>query len=221
MVAQGLAARRPDLVGAVVVSNTAARMGTVALRAERIAAVREGGVGAIADAVIARWFGPEAPGGLVREWRGRLAATPPEGYAGRCAAIVGADLREATAGLRLPTLGIAGARPRLGARGGRRHGGPRPRRAAGGDRGPRPRRPWPSGPRSPLLPTLDRPVPRCRARPPASAPRPLPRERRAPGVRRPAAPPGGARRRGPRRPCAGPGRSAPLRSTPPRPPRRR
>ena len=110
MVAQGLAARRPDLVGAAVLSNTAARMGTAALWAERIAAVREGGVGAIADAVIARWFGPDAPGGLVREWRERLAATSPEGYAGCCAAIAGADLREATAGLRLPTLGIAGER---------------------------------------------------------------------------------------------------------------
>ena len=110
MVAQRLAVRRPDLVGAVVLSNTAARMGTPELWAERIAAVREGGVARVADAVVARWFGPDAPPALAQEWRARLAATSPEGYAGCCAAIAGADLREGTTTLRLPTLGIAGER---------------------------------------------------------------------------------------------------------------
>ena len=110
MVAQGLAARRPDLVAAMVLSNTAHRMGTPALWRERIAAVREGGMERVADAVAARWFGPGAPVELVAGWRARLAATSPEGYAACCGAIAGADLREAAATLRLPILGIAGGR---------------------------------------------------------------------------------------------------------------
>ena len=54
--AQGLAAERPDLVRAVVLSNTAAKIGTEAMWRERIATVRAGGIAAIADGVLEKWF---------------------------------------------------------------------------------------------------------------------------------------------------------------------
>ena len=52
VVAQGLAAERPDLVRAVVLSNTAAKIGTEATWRDRIATVRAEGIEAIADGVL-------------------------------------------------------------------------------------------------------------------------------------------------------------------------
>ncbi|MFN6979362.1 MAG: 3-oxoadipate enol-lactonase, partial [Gemmobacter sp.] len=110
MIAQGLAVKRPDLVRALVLSNTAARIGTPAMWAERIAAVDAGGIAALADAVLARWFAPAfraTPEAAA--WRHMLTRTPAAGYAGCCAAIAGADFLATTARLTLPTLAIAGS----------------------------------------------------------------------------------------------------------------
>lgn len=112
MVAQALAARRPDLVRGLVLCCTAARIGERALWQARIDAVRQQGMAALADAVIARWFPaaviariPEAVEGL----RLMLLRTPPEGYAGICAALRDADLVPSTQALKLPTLCLAGS----------------------------------------------------------------------------------------------------------------
>lgn len=110
LVAQGLAVKRLDLVRGLVLSNTAAKIGTQAIWAERVRAVQEGGVAAVADGVIARWFGKAAREGAVGQlWRERLLACPADGYAGVAAAIGGADFLAPTSGLRLPTLCIAGS----------------------------------------------------------------------------------------------------------------
>lgn len=109
MIAQGLAVKRLDLVRAVVLSNTAARIGIAAQWQARIDAVRAGGLEAIADATLERWFGrrwrdlPE-----LAQMRAMLLATPPEGWMGAAAAIAGTDFYTPTAGLTLPTLAIAG-----------------------------------------------------------------------------------------------------------------
>jgi 3-oxoadipate enol-lactonase len=111
-VAQGLAAERPDLLRAVVLSNTAAKIGTEASWRERIATVRAGGIAAVADGVLEKWFTrrfrTERPDELAA-WRHMLTRTPLDGYIGCCAALAGTDLRESTAGLRLPVLAVAGA----------------------------------------------------------------------------------------------------------------
>jgi 3-oxoadipate enol-lactonase len=110
MIAQGLAVKRPDIAKALVLSNTAARIGTAAMWQERIETVRSKGVAALADAVMARWFAPAfrtTP--ELAAWRNMLVRTPAEGYAGACAAIAGADFYTTTAGLRLPLLAIAGS----------------------------------------------------------------------------------------------------------------
>lgn len=109
MIGQALAARRPDLVRALVLSNTAAKMGTAEAWNARIAAVQAGGVGSIADAVMERWFAPafRATPALA-PWRNMLARTDAGGYAAACAAIAAADLTAQTAALRLPVLAIAG-----------------------------------------------------------------------------------------------------------------
>jgi len=109
MIAQGLAAKRLDLVRGLVLSRTGARIGTRALWEERIAAVRAGGIEAIAEATLDRWFGPDhRRGPLAETWGARLRATTPEGWMGCAAAIAGTDFWTPTAALRLPTLGIGG-----------------------------------------------------------------------------------------------------------------
>lgn len=110
MIGQGLAARRPDLVRALVLSNTAAKMGEAAMWQARIDAIRTGGIEALADPVMERWFAPtfRATDDLTA-WRNMLTRTPVTGYIGCCQAIAGTDLSDSTRALRLPTLVIAGS----------------------------------------------------------------------------------------------------------------
>lgn len=110
VVAQGLAAERRDLVRAVVLANTAAKIGTEESWRARIAAVRAGGLEAIADSVLAAWFTRRFHAGhpdALALWRTLLLRTPRDGYTGACAALADTDLRDSTAGLRLPALVLA------------------------------------------------------------------------------------------------------------------
>ncbi|MFZ1725656.1 MAG: 3-oxoadipate enol-lactonase [Albidovulum sp.] len=110
LIAQGLAAKRLDQVRAMVLSNTAAKIGTAQMWADRIAAIRAGGIDAIGEATMARWFSkpfratPELSG-----WHHMLTRQPVEGYCGTAAAIAGTDFITPTSGLTLPTLVIAGS----------------------------------------------------------------------------------------------------------------
>ncbi|MEM6939431.1 MAG: 3-oxoadipate enol-lactonase [Pseudomonadota bacterium] len=110
MIAQGLAAKRLDLVRAIVLSNTAARIGTTEIWDSRIAAVEKDRIEALADAVMERWFSAAFRATPALElWRNMLVRGEDAGYVGCSAAISGTDLMSPTSGLRLPTLGIAGS----------------------------------------------------------------------------------------------------------------
>lgn len=111
MIAQGLAARRPDLVAALVLSNTAHKIGTEARWNERIDTVRTGGIEAISSGVLKLWFTEayRAPDNAdFVGYRAMLERAPVEGYIGTCAALRDADLTESTRALRIPVLCIAG-----------------------------------------------------------------------------------------------------------------
>ena len=109
MVAQGLATKRLDLVRAVVLSNTAAKIGTREMWQARIDAVRQDGPAAIADATMERWFStPFRATNAFHGWRNMFLRCPAEGWAGCAAAIAGTDFYTTTAALRVPALGIAG-----------------------------------------------------------------------------------------------------------------
>ena len=111
MIAQGLAAERPDLLKAMILSNTGAKIGTEAIWADRMATARNGGVEALADAQLARWFSDDFRKNRKPElaaWRAMLTRTWIEGFIGCSAAISETDLYDSTARLRLPVLGIAG-----------------------------------------------------------------------------------------------------------------
>lgn len=112
IIAQGLAAERPDLVRAMVLSNTGAKIGNPDIWAERIRMGREGGIESMEVAVLERWFSTKFRNEKAAElagWRNMLCRTPLEGYLGCGAAISETDLYESTARLTLPTLAIAGS----------------------------------------------------------------------------------------------------------------
>lgn len=112
MIAQGLAAERPDLVKAMVLMDTGAKIGTPGMWEERVAALRDIGLVGMADAVLERWvsksFREEKPEELAL-WRSMLTRTTTQGYAGCALAIAETDLRDSTARLTLPTMAIAGS----------------------------------------------------------------------------------------------------------------
>jgi len=110
MVAQGLAVKRPDLVRALVLSNTGAKIATPAIWAERIATARRpGGMADLARASCERWFARAfRQEGRHLPWLDLLSRHDPEGYIGCASAISGTDFYTSTSGLRLPVLGIAG-----------------------------------------------------------------------------------------------------------------
>ncbi len=115
MIAQALAARDPGRVRALVLCDTAARIGTRESWATRIAAVERDGLAGIADTVVDGWF---THGFRERRpddwtgWRTMLLRTPADGYIATCAALRDADLSAAAATIRAPTLCLAGDQDR-------------------------------------------------------------------------------------------------------------
>ncbi len=112
MIAQGLAARQPKRVRGLVLCDTAHRIGDEALWDQRIRAIQEGGIAALADAILERWFTADFRKHRADElalWRHMLVRTPVDGYTGTCAAIRDTDLGPETAKIDVPTLVVCGA----------------------------------------------------------------------------------------------------------------
>ena len=94
LVAQGLYAARPDLVRALILCDTAHKIGTAETWAARIAAVRKDGIASIADSIFKLWFTPAFHAQRREElagYRNMLVRQPTDGYTGTCAALSGAD----------------------------------------------------------------------------------------------------------------------------------
>lgn len=111
MVGMWLGANAPDRVERLALCNTSARMEPASAWDDRIRAVREGGMAAIVDAVLARWFTPafrKSRPDAVEPVRRMLLSTPPEGYAACCAAIRDMDQREAIRAIGAPALVVVG-----------------------------------------------------------------------------------------------------------------
>lgn len=109
LIGQGLASRRPDLLKALVLMDTSAKIGTAEIWSERLAALDKVGLEGMADAIMERWFcAPFRETDAVRVWRNMVIRTPKDGYGGCSAAIMGADMRESTSKLTLPVLALVG-----------------------------------------------------------------------------------------------------------------
>ena len=76
----------------------------------RIDAVRDGGIAAISEAILERWFAADFRNSeAVTPWRNMLVRTPLEGYIGCAQAIMGADFRARTPAIACPVLALVGS----------------------------------------------------------------------------------------------------------------
>lgn len=111
MIAQGLAAKRADLVKALVLCDTAHRIGTAEMWNARIESVEAKGIESLADGVMERWFTPafrRPENSAYHGYRNMLTRQSGVGYAATCAALRDADLTESTRRIRVPTLCVVG-----------------------------------------------------------------------------------------------------------------
>jgi 3-oxoadipate enol-lactonase len=111
LIAQELLRERPGLVAGLVLSDTAAKVGDDASWDARIAAIEAGGIEAIADGVLTRWFTPDFRTNRADElagWRAMLVRTPQQGYLAACGAVKRADLRPYAPSIAVPTLCLVG-----------------------------------------------------------------------------------------------------------------
>lgn len=111
LIAQRAYERRPDLVRAMILSNTAHKIGTPEMWNQRISAIETGGIASMVDDIMAKWFTSEFrdPGNAAYQgYRNMLQRQPAAGYTGTCAAIRDADFTEAAQKIAVPVLCIAG-----------------------------------------------------------------------------------------------------------------
>jgi 3-oxoadipate enol-lactonase len=113
LIAQHLSATEPERVRALVLCDTAHKIGTADSWNQRIATVERDGIASIADAVLAGWFTPAFRAGapaLHAGCRNMLVRQPLAGYSGSCAAVRDADLTHLAGRIAAPTLVVVGDR---------------------------------------------------------------------------------------------------------------
>jgi 3-oxoadipate enol-lactonase len=111
MIAQEFYRQRPDRIAALVLCDTAAKIGTEESWDQRIAQVERGGVEEIADSVLERWFTADFRASRAAElagMRAMLTRTPRQGYIAACGALRRADLRPYASEIGTPTLCLVG-----------------------------------------------------------------------------------------------------------------
>lgn len=113
MVAQELALRHPQKIKALVIANSSSGYDEAgrAVWRQRIASVESGGLAAVVDGALQRWFHPgfhAAQPATVQRWRRRVLATDPQGYTAACHALMNFSTTERLPQIHVPTLVIAG-----------------------------------------------------------------------------------------------------------------
>jgi len=111
MIGQWLGANRSERLTHLVLANTTARLSDPSSMETRRKTVLEGGMQAIADMVMARFFSPPVLASnspIVAATRRTLLASDPVGYAGCCAAIRDMDHRALLRSISVPTLVMSG-----------------------------------------------------------------------------------------------------------------
>jgi 3-oxoadipate enol-lactonase len=107
-----LAINHPGSLSRMALCNTSAFLPPQELWNDRINAVSQGGMAAIDQAVVERWFTPEfraTEPDEAERIRQMILTTEPQGYAGCCAAIRDMDQREYLGTIALPALVVIGA----------------------------------------------------------------------------------------------------------------
>jgi len=111
LVAQALYRQRPDLVAAMALCGTAAKIGTEESWRQRMDEVARGGIEAIAEATMQRWFTAAFRAKRLDDlvgWRAMLTRAPRDGYLTACGAQMRADLRPYCAAIAVPVVCAVG-----------------------------------------------------------------------------------------------------------------
>src|SRR5262245_30886625 len=110
-IGQWIALQAAQRLSALVLANTAPKFSTPDVWDARRQAVLEGGMAAVVDAVMQRFFSVENQASRFA-WSTRvvLLGTDPRGYAFCCAALRDSDFRAGLAAIRIPTLVIGSDR---------------------------------------------------------------------------------------------------------------
>lgn len=111
-VGQWLAIYAPERLTGLVLANTSAQFGPRSNWEARMKAVSDGGMAAVVDVVLGRFFSPEilARNAYAASVKSVFLGVDPVGYLGCCAAIRDFDSRDSLAKIRVPTLVIGGDR---------------------------------------------------------------------------------------------------------------
>jgi len=112
MIAMDYTLQYPERVKALVLCDTAPRIGAVESWNDRIQVVRQQGLAALAETLTGRWFAPVFASRHPAKYRGylnMLARMPLEGYVATCAALRDADLREQAKAITAPSLVLCGS----------------------------------------------------------------------------------------------------------------
>jgi 3-oxoadipate enol-lactonase len=107
--AMWMAASHPERVDRAIFANTGATIGTDELWNDRVARVQRGGMDAVVETVVNRFFTSgfrASRRDIEARFRDMVAASPPEGYIGGCLAIRDADLRDLVPRIDVPALVI-------------------------------------------------------------------------------------------------------------------
>ena len=111
VIAQEFTAGARSASAALVLCDTAAKIGTDESWDQRMSEVQHGGIEAIADSVLERWFTAEFRSERTAElagMRAMLTRTPKQGYLAACGALKRADLRPYAGRIEAPTLCLVG-----------------------------------------------------------------------------------------------------------------
>jgi 3-oxoadipate enol-lactonase len=112
MVGMSLAVRAPERLGKLILCNTSPKIGTPEIWDARMTAVRAGGMAAVVEGVLERWFTPDfrkSSPASIQKTREMLLHSHVEGYVACCSAVRDMDTRDDIAAIRVPTLIISGA----------------------------------------------------------------------------------------------------------------
>ena len=111
LIVQGVYHARPDLVQGLILCDTAAKIGNENMWNERIAIARDGGLEALVEGNMQRWFSSNFHKNRQVDLRGYEAMftrTPLEGYIGTGMAIRDADFTEKASSISVPTTCVVG-----------------------------------------------------------------------------------------------------------------
>lgn len=107
LIGQWLALNAPQRLEKLVLCDTAARIGSPETWSDRTRTVENGGIGAIVEGGLQRWFTQrffQDHGDIVDQFRSMILSAIPPGYIANCMAIRHADFRSSVHAVSVPTL---------------------------------------------------------------------------------------------------------------------